>query len=385
MPWVETLPSGNYRAGYRIPSGKKRYVEGTFTHKRAAERAATQAEADAHQLGWRDPQAAQRLWGEWAAEWFESRRVEASTLSAERYVLPRLMKKWGETPIHEITRYEVKVWASELLAEGLAHSSVLKHISLLSGSLTDAADAEIIPANPALRLKLGLVPGENERVLDVEEQHRLFAAFAPAADASDLEYALAMRDQALVATLIGSGGRWGEAVALAPFHFTEEGIRYRRAWDNANRIMKDYTKGKKRRTVPLAPWLLEIIAPALEANPHGLIFTASNGMPLNRQNWTTRRWKPAIERAKLNQGEHSDLVSPHTLRHTYATMQLEAGRTIAEIADLLGHSSMSMAERYAHRRGRVSQDAALAVPDPRKAPVQDKPLPANVLPFRRRS
>ncbi len=385
MAWTEQLPSGRYRAGFRDHKGRTHYVPGTFAHERAAMREAGAAESEARDPGWRDPKAAARPWGEWADDWFPKRRVEASTSSADRYILPRLIAKWGDVPIAEITRYGVKEWAQELLNEGLAHSTVLKHISLLSGSLTDAADAEIIPANPALRLKLGLVAGENERALDVAEQHRLFEALGPQPGMNAHEEALALRDQGLAATLLGSGPRWGEAVALGAFHFQADGIRYRRAWDNANRLMKDYTKGKKRRTVPLAPWLDEITEPAREASPKGLLFASESGEPLNRQNWMRRRWAPALERAGLNQGEHSDRVTIHTLRHTYATTQLEAGRTIAEIADLLGHSSMAMAERYAHRRGRVTQAAATAIPDPRIAPRDDAPMPPNVIPFRRRS
>lgn len=65
----------------------------------------------------------------------------------------------------------------------------------------------------------------------------------------------------------------------------------------------------------------------------------------------------------------------HTLRHTYATEQLEAGLTIAEIADLLGHASTTTTERYAHRRGKVRPEAADTIRDPRQAPPTPAPEP----------
>jgi len=364
MAWSEKLASGRYRAGYRTPKGEKRYVEGTFTQARAAERAGGIAEQETRALGWRDPQAAARPWGDWASEWIEKRTVDASTLYRDRSRLRRLMKKWGDTPIHEITRHEVKAWAAEMLAEDLAPATVTRHISLLSASLTGAADAEIIPANPALRLNLGLVSAVNERTLTEDEQYRLFSAF-------ETDF-----DRALVAVLLGSGSRWSEAIALGDQHFALDGIRYRRAWDVANRKLKPYTKGKRHRTVPLAPWLDEITQPLRKACPKGFIFAGPSGDPIDYSNWHRDSWKPAAEAAGLNDGTHDDDATIHTLRHTYATEQLEDGRSIAEIADLLGHASLAMAERYAHRRKAVSPDAALAVRDPRSKPAES--LPRNV-------
>lgn len=365
MAWTERLTSGRYRGSYRTPDGRKRHTDGTYTHKAAAQREAARLEADSRTLGWRDPQAAARPWGEWAGDWFTTRTVEASTQAKDRSRLTRLNKKWGDTPIHEITRYAIKAWASELRTAGLSPSTVQRHISLLSASLSAAADAEIIPANPALRLGLGLVAGASERTLDAGEQHRLFAALT-----TDF-------DRALVATLLGSGARWGEAVALGAQHFHPDGIRYRRAWDNANHTLKPYTKGKRRRTVPLAPWLDELTQPLREAHPRGYLFASASGDPVDYSNWHKRSWLPAVAAAELNDGTHDDSATIHTLRHTYATEQLEDGRSLAEIADLLGHSTISMAERYAHRRSRVSDAAAAAIRDPRTAPPSDAP-PANV-------
>src|SRR5690606_9423365 len=130
--------------------------------------------------------------------------VEASTAKRdESRIRNHLLPKWGATPLSEITRYDVKAWAAELLEAGYANATVNRNVALLSASLTAAADAEIIPVNPALRLKLGLTENPSERVLDTDEQHRLFAAF-------DDE-----RDRSLVAVLLGTGPRWSEAIALS--------------------------------------------------------------------------------------------------------------------------------------------------------------------------
>lgn len=389
MPWTEELPSGNYRAGYRIPGGHKRYVEGTFTHKRAAQNAAARAEDDAQKLGWRDPRAAERTWGEWFDEWSAGYYAEASTRrTVESMARSRIRPKWGETPLAEITRFKLKAWAVELRDDGLAATSVKRIISALSTSLTAAVDAEILPANPALNLRLGIPDNLNERVLTPKEQRRLFKAFAAEVDPKTAE-----RDQALFAALLGAAPRWSEAVALEAKHFNwnHGTVRFRQAWDAKNRIMKPYTKGKTRRTVPLADWAAEILEAYVRKHGDGLLFTDASGVPLDYANWGKRHWAPAVARSKLNTGD-VEKATRHTLRHTTATEWLEAGLSLAEIATLLGHASITTSERYAHRRSTVREEARTAVRDPRVAlPKKAKKradeaseLPANVIQFRAR-
>ena len=375
MAWTEKLPSGRYRGGYRTAGGEKRYVDETFTHKRAAERAASAAEKESRELGWHDPRAAARTWGDWREEWLRSRVVQPSTAKRdvsriEQHLLPR----WGDVPLGSITRHDVKAWAADLRDGGLANASVNRIISLFSASLTAAADAEVLPANPALRLKLGLTENPSERTLSIEEQHRLFAALV-----DDI-------DRALVATLLGTGCRWGEAVGLTAkrVDVAASEVRYREAWDAANRVLVPYTKGRRRRSVPYAEWVGEYLEQRAADERRGYLFADGAGVPLDYSNWHSRHWTPAVERAALNDGSN-DKVTIHTLRHTYATEQLEAGLSLAEIADLLGHTNIATTERYAHRRRRENPAVRTAIRDPRKPlPKAASAFPANVVEFRRR-
>lgn len=396
MGWAEKLASGRYRAGYRVPGGEKRYIESSFTHKAAAERAASAAEQDARALGWRDPRAAERSWGDWCAEWLRGHYVERSTHSRTMSMIEsRIMPKWGDTRLIDINRHEIRAWAIELQQAGLTATSAKRIIAAFSPSLSAAVDVGILKSNPAIGLRLNIPTNLSERVLSVKEQRHLFAGFAaegakPSAEA----VALAARDQALVAVLLGAGPRWGEAVALMPEHVNrkQHTIRWRQAWDAHNRILAPYTKGKKRRTTPIAPWLMEIIEPLLDATERGhFIFTDVGGAPLDASNWRKRNWDPAVKRSRINDGA-GERATIHTLRHTYATEQLEAGLSLAEIADLLGHASITTTERYAHRRSRVRAEAATAVKDPRLKPSKPKKkrkkdaaeeaaLPANVIQF----
>jgi hypothetical protein len=71
-------------AKYRGADGRERTApESAFTHQKAAERAATAAEQEARSLGWRDPAAAGRTWGEWCDTWWPTRRRAASTMATD--------------------------------------------------------------------------------------------------------------------------------------------------------------------------------------------------------------------------------------------------------------------------------------------------------------
>lgn len=396
MGWAEKLTSGRYRAGYRIPGGEKRYLDEPFVHKAAAKRAADAAEQDARALGWRDPRAAERTWGDWCEEWLRGHYVERSTHSRTMSMIEsRIRPKWGETPLIDINRHELRAWAIELQQDGLTATSAKRIIAAFSPSLSAAVDVGILTVNPAIGLRLNIPSNLSERVLSRKEQRRLFAGFAPEGDQpTDAASALSNRNQALVAVLLGAGPRWGEAVALMPEHVNrkQRTIRWRQAWDAQNRILVGYTKGKKRRTTPIAPWLMEIIEPLLEVTPRGhYIFADSGGDPLDASNWRKRHWDPAVKRSGVNDGA-GERATIHTLRHTYATEQLEAGLSLAEIADLLGHASITTTERYAHRRSRVREEAATAVKDPRlkvskpkkkrsRKPAEDALMPSNVIQF----
>lgn len=372
MPWTEQLPSGNYRACYRDPEGKKRRLPGTYTHKRAAQNAAAAAEAEARSLGWRDPDAALRTWGDWVTEWAPTRAIEPGTAKVDNGRLERTLRpKWGSTPLAHITRHDVRAWAQELRDTGLAPATVQRHVTLLSASLNAAVEAEIIPSNPAARLKLPQPQNLSERTFSRTEQHAIF------------EHLPTDQDRALVGFLLGTGARWGEAVAIQREHFNlEHGtIRIRAAWDNKTKTMKPYTKGKRHRTVPIQPWLRDLLDPILEATPRGLIFTSRDNTPVDYSNWRNKVWKPALAAAGITDG------TIHTLRHTYATEQLDAGLSLAEVATLLGHQSMTTTERYTHRDSKVNPIAAHAIADPRSTPPEPEPdggRDAEVIPLRRR-
>lgn len=348
MGWAEKLPSGRYRALYRDRTGKKRSTGETYTHKRAAENAATIAEAEAHKVGWRDPSAGLTTWAEWCAAWWPTRGVEPGT--AKRDASRRdqhLMPHWATVPLVDITRHDVKAWAAKLATEGLAPATVERCVSLLSASLAAAIDAEILTANPAQRIRIARGEESIQRYLTRDEFGALLAE-APTPF-----------DQALLSTLAGTGVRWGEGVGIQipRLDVASANLRVAEVWDESMRRVKPYPKGRRIREVPVPEWTLERIEPVLAARRRGFLFDV-NGSPPHASNWHRRVWTPMVERSGIGH------VRPHDLRHTYASWLIQNGLPLAEVGRLLGHVSPITTQQYAHLAERPTAHILRALPDP---------------------
>jgi integrase/recombinase XerD len=198
------------------------------------------------------------------------------------------------------------------------------HRFALRERLVDADVAhEVRPPTPAKRLP---------KAISVEQVEQLI-------DAAGFEQTpLAVRDRALVELLYGTGARISEAVGLDIDDIDLEG-----------RTVLLSGKGGKQRRVPLGTFAaaavdayLVRVRPALAANGLGTprMLLNSRGGPLSRQSaWTLLR--AAAEKAGL-----AKTISPHTLRHSFATHLLEGGADVRVVQELLGHSSVTTTQIY---------------------------------------
>lgn len=371
MAWTEKLPSGRWRGAYRLPDGSKRSA-GTFDHKKAAMNAAAAAEVDAAALGWRDPRAGARTWGDWVSEWWPTRDVEPSTLLRdESRRKNHLDERWGPVPLVDITRHDVKAWATELLLS-MAPATRDRCVALLSASLVAAVDAEILTGNPAARLRLAKTDNTRERFLTKDEAFALLDEIPEGVN------------RAIAALLLGTGVRWGEAAGATVQRLDAQGAQFRVAetWDDKLKQPKAYPKGRRRRTVPVPDWTLEHLEPLTDGRKTGYLFLSSEDTPLDHHNYYRRVWTPAATRAGL------DDVHIHDARHTYASWLIQQGVSLAEVGRLLGHVSALTTQRYAHLAETPSAPVlnALSRPEQRGADVGQDPaqIDSNVLRFRPR-
>lgn len=189
------------------------------------------------------------------------------------------------------------------------------------------------------------------RALDVTEVIRLLETTAPDA-ASGADAPLALRDRALLEFLYGTGARISEAVgaAIDDLDLTSPDPAGPGPGEGTAVL---HGKGGRTRNVPIGGYATEALrAYLVRARP--LLVAAGRGTPavflnvrggaLSRQSaWTILR--RAAQRAGLPV-DGPRAVSPHTLRHSYATHLLDGGADVRVVQELLGHASVTTTQVY---------------------------------------
>ncbi|MGO1409937.1 site-specific tyrosine recombinase XerD [Microbacterium sp.] len=188
------------------------------------------------------------------------------------------------------------------------------------------------PDDPTGRLKPPKQPMTLPKALTIEQVERLLRA--PSEDEP-----VGIRDRALLELLYATGARVSEAIGLDVDDAAHDDIIRLRG------------KGDKERIVPVGSFARDAVAayltrvrPWFAAKGRGTskLFLGARGAPLSRQSaWLVIR--AAAEKAQLT--EH---VSPHTLRHSFATHLLQGGADVRVVQELLGHSSVATTQIYTH-------------------------------------
>jgi integrase/recombinase XerD len=204
----------------------------------------------------------------------------------------------------------------------------LHRFALLDGLVPDDVAHEVRPPTPARRLP---------KAVPVESVIALIEA------AGSVEGPRGLRDRALLELLYGTGARISEAVGLAVDDI-----------DRGQAAVRLAGKGGKERVVPVGSYALRAVEdylvrarPELAANSRrgvrgGTLFLNVRGGPLSRQSaWAILR--SAAERAG---GIDPAAVSPHTLRHSFATHLLDGGADVRVVQELLGHASVTTTQVY---------------------------------------
>lgn len=213
-----------------------------------------------------------------------------------------------------------------------AASSLARLQSSVRGLHRFLAREGVVETDPTARLAPPKQPQKLPKALTIEQVEKLLAA--PSA-----EDPLGIRDRALLELLYATGARVSEAVGLDVDDLqTGEVLRLR-------------GKGNKERIVPVGSFArdavdayLTRVRPALAAKATATprLFLGARGRPLSRQSaWIVIR--KAAEAAHLT--AH---VSPHTLRHSFATHLLQGGADVRVVQELLGHASVATTQIYTH-------------------------------------
>ncbi|MEV4199719.1 site-specific tyrosine recombinase XerD [Micromonospora globbae] len=223
----------------------------------------------------------------------------------------------------------------------LAVSSAARAASAVRGLHRFALREGLAGADPSRDVRPPTPPRRLPRALPVDDVVRLLETAGPVTATGD-GAPLALRDRALLEFLYGTGARISEAVGAAVDDVDP---------DEGTVLLRG--KGGRSRLVPIGGYAVEALRaylvrarPALAAAGRGTpaVFLNARGGALSRQGaWTILR--RAAERAGLPV-DGPAAVSPHTLRHSYATHLLDGGADVRVVQELLGHASVTTTQVY---------------------------------------
>ena len=289
-----------------------------------------------------------------ATRWLDAKRprIEPATYrDYEIHLRRRLVPAFGHLKLRQINRARIESYLSALDAEGqLSRSTVNASLIPLRQILGRAVKDGVLARNPAESddrddpLKL---PYERPTMLFLnrEEVVRYLGACR--------EWYLPLAE-----TLIGTGLRIGEAIALEwrDISWDSSAIKVSRAAKNGG---VGGTKGDRSRDVMVAPYLLDLLrdhrsAQASQTGLSKLVFLSPEGCMLNRDNVRHRGHQPAVRAAGLSPG-----LRLHDLRHTAATLWLASGQSIYFVKEQLGHADIQTTiDRYGHPDVAAHREAA---------------------------
>ena len=258
------------------------------------------------------------------------RTGEAYKLDLDRFVLFASLKS-AKAPTDASAKI-LREYVYHLKDLGLAPSSIRRNISALRTYFRFLVNEGHVAADPSERLETPKKWRTLPDVLGVEEIEKLLGAIS-------IDEPLAFRDRAMLELAYGAGLRVSEWISLATRDVMLE-----------DKLVRVFGKGSKERLVPLgrnaigavALYLRELRPKLEKGEGKGTLFLNARGKPLSRMG----AWK--ILRKYVDLAGIKKIVSPHTLRHSFATHLLEGGADLRAVQEMLGHSDISTTQIYTH-------------------------------------
>lgn len=290
--------------------------------------------------------------------WLANRRLSEHTRAAYRRDVASWLTWCGARELEPLRAsfLDVNAYARELEARGLAPSTVARKLSGLSSwydflvklqavALNPVAGADRPYVNRDFSATVGLSPDEVGLMLKKAEKSG--GSEASAARSGSRNEA---RDRAVITLLADLGLRVGEVVGL---DLADLG------WERGHRTIRFVGKGNKQRRRALTPSAGEAVDGYLgvRGTEDGPLFLTSRGNRLDRH--AVFR---LVRRLALQAGlSEADRLSPHSLRHAFATTARSEGVPLEDVQDAMGHADPRTTRRYDRDRHNLDRDPAYTV------------------------
>ncbi|MCM1076251.1 MAG: tyrosine-type recombinase/integrase [Bacteroides sp.] len=240
----------------------------------------------------------------------------------------------------DVTTSDLRLWVSHLAAGGTTVRTIRRKVSAVRAFYRFLMRCHGLSSNPAAGLTLARLPKslpvfirkeDTERLLDEEDQ-------LPDDDFTTV------RDRLIIDILYSTGMRCSELIGLLDVNA-----------DTRKGELKVLGKRNKERIIPIGPSLSESIdsyrrlrdaSPMTSISPldrQAPLLVSRKGSPLYR-----RLIYRVVNRALTEGNVHASRLSPHVLRHSFATDMLNAGAPLSSVQQLLGHASLASTQIYTH-------------------------------------
>ena len=342
---------GTFRLRYKNAAGKTTYISiGRSCDITLAEARQKARKLKAEiQLG-ADPQAAHRekqkilTWDSFFASHYlpHVKQRKRSWANDEEMHRLRVSARFGAVALNRFTRRDVQQWMNELREEGLAPATCDHYAKLIRQGLNLAVHLELLDSNPVAGIKLFGGDNRVENVLTPDELQRLLGILNNPKERRETV-------SHVIKFLLFTGARVNEALHA---RWSDIDLTHR-TWT----VQATNSKSKRRRSIPLNDAAMALLAELAPKRRSEWLFNSRHGDGRGRMTTIDKVWQQIRAEAGLPS------FRLHDLRHNFASMLVNSGRTLYEVQQILGHSDSKVTERYAHLSTKTLQEAANTASD----------------------
>ena len=350
-PWgsVRKLPSGRFQARFLDPDTRRMVTAPlTFASKGAADRWLNRKRAALDAGTAVDERAGSEPLSNWWPGYSRSLQTRKPSTKVNYSTAWRLRiePRFGSMPVRRIKPSHVDDWIADMGQDGVSPTKAIEAVGVLKRLLDRAVRDKAIPSNPCVLRSVSMPrrPQVERPVLSPAEVERL---------ASEMTH---KRDAVLV-RLLGYGGlRVGEVLALRWSDVDLEGgmLTIRQSVEaSTGSMIVGPTKTYAMRTITLPGALVRQLSTLKDSQTGtALVFANRSGSYLRYGNWRRDCWNPAVKRSGVK-------ARPHDLRATCASLLIDAGASVKDVKQHLGHQDeLTTLRLYARVRPGRSADIA---------------------------